>query len=282
VSGAFSLTTGKLNMSAYSREDTDGDTTFDQNVALGLYGLGVRRVIGLGNVVIGAPVAAPAFIDVWPGGGTFPFIPNGAPVNLEVNFANAADTAAGTGARSVSLSLLDPSYSEVSITIVSNGGTVAVPNGPYQAVNQAFITGAGSGQVNAGTITVRDAGGAGSNRCIIPAGAGISQQSQYTVPDGHMLLVKSVEMEINSSAGGGGGTTKGADCSFYFGTPGATNPFFRLPRKMSCTDITPYALDATTTIPVGPRTNFGMRCTYTSAALTLTAAWEGHLFRRIN
>jgi len=266
-------------MSAYGVSDNPDE--FDSDVALGLWGIQVRRVIGLGNVTVGAAVTAPAFVDCWTGGGTFPFIANGASVSLEVQFTNAADTAAGTGARSVIVNLLDANYNEVSVTIAANGGTVAIPGGPWQAVNQAFITGAGSGGVNAAQINVRDSGG-GTIRAIIPAGAGITQQSQYTVPAGHMLLIKSVEMEINSSAGGGGGTTKGADCSFYFGSIAAANPFFRLPRKMSCTDITPYALDATTTIPVAARTNFGLRCTYTSAALTLTGAWEGHLFRQIN
>lgn len=265
---------------AYDPED---DSNLDENVALGSYGIQIRRTVGLGNVVIGAGITSPSFIDVWTGGvaGTpYPFIPHGAGVNLEVEFTNAADTAAGTGARSAIVNLLDMNYNEVTVPITANGGTVAIPGGPWQAVNQSLITGAGSGLVNAGSINVRDQGG-GTIRAIIPAGAGITQQSQYTVPAGHTLLIKSVELEINSSAGGGGGTTKGADCSFYFGTPTAANPFYRLPRKMSCTDIQPYALDATTTIPVQARTTFGLRCTYASAALTLTGAWEGQLFRQI-
>jgi hypothetical protein len=262
--------------------DKENDSNLDENVALGEYGIQIRRVIGLGNVVLPAAVAAPAFADVYTAGATvptFPFIPHGAPESLEVQFTNAADTAAGTGARTVMVNGLDGNYNEISATAAANGGTVSLP-GSWQAVNQAFITGAGSGLVNAGQINIRVAGG-GTIRAIIPAGAGITQQSQYTVPDGHTLLVKSVELEINSSAGGGGGTVKGADCNFYFGSPAAANPFFRLPRKMSCTDIQPYALDATTTIPVAARTTFGLRCSYASAALTLTGAWEGQLFRRV-
>lgn len=260
-------------MVAFGLNESTDD--FDSEVALGLRGIQVRRVAGLGNVVI-ATTGATA-VDIWTGAGTYQFM--SAATALEVFSTNAADAIAGTGARTVTVQGLDNNFNEVVQTVSLNGAAVALPT-PLRRINQALITGAGSGLVNAGQINVRDVSG-GTIRAIIPAGLGITQQSQFTVPAGHTLLVKSVELEINSSAGGGG-ASKGADASFYFGSPVATNPFFRLTRKMSCTDIQPYALIAETTIAVQEKNDFQLRCSYTSAACTLTGAWEGHLFRRID
>jgi hypothetical protein len=63
-------------------------------------------------------------------------------------------------------------------------------------INGASIASAGTGQVNAGTITIRNAG-AGTTRGIIPIGFGLLRQAIYTVPAGYRLVISSVLGVVN-------------------------------------------------------------------------------------
>src|ERR1043165_409078 len=246
-------------MPAYSPNDSSGQ--IDVDAPLGLYGTYVRRMFAVGRASLGV-ITAPAFADIWTDGGQAPFPV--APVSLEVVSLNSADTAAGTGARSIMVAGLDANFNEISTTVALNGGVVAM-SGAWRRVNLIIVSGAGSNGTNLGRINIRDAGG-GTIRSAIPAGRGISQQSFYTVPAGHTLLVRQATLKIIASAGGVG-AGKGADAELYFGAPADLNPFYRLPLPLSCTDLQPST--DSSAIPVPEKMDFMLRCTYTSAALTL-------------
>lgn len=251
--------------------------------SLGLYGTFVRRVTGLGQVtIVGSGVAAN---DIWPNAGIYPWMTGATSLEFLSVGANAAnDTAAGTGAQSVTVSGLDINFNEISETKPTNGTTPVALTQQFYRINSVSLGATGSGQRNAAQINVRDAGG-GTVRAIIPISTvpdlspAISKQSQYTVPVNCTLLVFDIDIQINSSAGGGG-SSKGADVLFYFKGPLASNPI-RLPRALSTTDIVSKSLDPKTMIPVPEKNDFGLRCGYTSAAgVILSGSWEGLLFRR--
>lgn len=265
---------------AYDPED---DANLLPNVSLGTYGIQIRRVTGLGQVTIaGSGVATN---DIWTGGGSYPWM--SAPTSLEVLSASANDTAAGTGARTITITGLDVNYNEISSVVTMNGAAAVAVSQQFLRINGISVTSNGALRRNDGQITVRDAGG-GTVRGLIPVGAlpdqspGGAKQSQFTVPAGHTLLVFDIDLQINSSAGGGGGTVKGADALFYFAGASANTPI-RLPRAISTTDSgSGKNLDNKTPIPVTERTDFGLRASYTSAAgIILSGSWEGLLFRRI-
>lgn len=265
---------------------TNLKSDFFADVSLGLMGgtapgAIVRRVTRLGQTTIaGSGVAAN---DLWANGGIYPWMT--AATSLEVVSSSANDTAAGTGAQSIIVSGLDVAGNEISVTVATNG-TTAIPLGTqFYRINSVGIGAVGSGLRNLGTITVRDVGG-GTVRQVIPISSvpdlspGVDKGSQYTVPAGHSLLIYDIDIQINSSAGGGG-SSKGADVLFYFRGSAANAPV-RMPRALSTTDIVSKSLDPKTRILVPALNDFQLRASYTSSAgVILSGSWEGLLFRRI-
>lgn len=265
---------------------TNVKSDFLSDVSLGLMGgtgpgAIVRRVTGLGQVTIaGSGVAAN---DIWPNGGIYPWVTGGAAIAMEFVSTSANDTAAGTGAQTVTVNGLDFAGNELSETKPTNGTTAVALTNLYYRINSVGLGAVGSGLRNAGTISVRDAGG-GTVRSVIPISSvadlspGVSKGSQYTVPAGHSLLIYDIDLQLNGSAGG---AARGADCLLYFRGSAATAPV-RMPRALSATDTQAKNLDPKTRILVTAGTDFQLRCSYTSNTnVILSGSWEGILFRRI-
>ena len=119
--------------------------------------------------------------DIWDAGGSFLYPP--ATELLDIISSVVADDAASTGARTVIVDGLDANFVEQSET-VSMGGTVAVNLvNSYLRIFQAFVLTAGSGNENAGSISVRTQTG-GTVRASISVGNNHSLMAVYTIPDG--------------------------------------------------------------------------------------------------
>ena len=118
------------------------------------------------------------FQDVWGGGGVM-VLPTGAET-YELVSANANDTAAGTGARSVLVETLDASGIIQSQIVATNGGTATV-TGTHTFPRSIIVIDSGSNQTNVGDITLQVAGG-GNVRSVIIADEGLSKDSHYKVP----------------------------------------------------------------------------------------------------
>lgn len=229
--------------------------------------VGHRRVTALGH----NPDVDSGPEDMWDGGGLYPWM--SAATALEVVSSSANDTAAGTGARTIVVAGLDASWNEVTKAVILNGTTpvaIAAPN--LYRVQLMSITSAGSGRVNAGDITLRDAG-AGTTRGVISAGYGISRQAQYTVPLGYFLNVLSVFACINRPS-----STRDGTIATFVQSPAG---FYRMPFEISVAP-TPYRHDFVPPVPLTlpEKTDFGLRCNYVSATNTdITAAWMGVLVK---
>lgn len=87
---------------------------------------------------------------VWPQGGILSF--PAAALQLSVSSNNAADTAAGTGARTVYLEGLDANHNVISEVVTLNGQTAVTTTGSYLHINNCYVKTAGSGNSAAGTI----------------------------------------------------------------------------------------------------------------------------------
>lgn len=120
--------------------------------------------------------------------------------SIEVVSTSANDAAAGTGARSVTITGLDADFNEISQTVTLNGTSpVAVPIAMLR-VYRTFVANCGTyGGTNAGTITVRVAG-AGTAFVVLAVGAGQTQACHYTVPAGHTLFLRDVHMAVESTS----------------------------------------------------------------------------------
>lgn len=228
----------------------------------------IRRVTALGNNPDIDTGTLPE--DVWTGGGVYPWMT--AATALEVVSASAADTAAGTGARTLLVSGLDGAYAEVSQTVTLNGtSAVALPT-PLLRINSALIMSAGTGKVNAADISVLDAGG-GTVRAVVPAGYGITRQSQFTVPAGWTLQVLSMLFCFNRVSGGSRFATF---ATFIQSSAG----FYRMPLELTIGDEPPYRHDGVPGLVLTEKSDFSLRCTASSNDnADVTAAWLGVMRR---
>jgi len=118
----------------------------------------------------------------------------------EVVSSSANDTAAGTGARTLSITTLNGSFAEVTQTVTLNGTTPVALTGAHLTTNAAIVLTAGSGGVNAGLLTIRVTGG-GAARAYISPGDGVLNQCKYTVPAGFLLELHSAVMGITTTGG---------------------------------------------------------------------------------
>jgi len=239
-------------------------------VAFGSFA-GMSRISALGSVADIDIATVPE--DMWDGGGLYPFMT--ASTALEVLSSSVNDAAAGTGARTVTVAGLDINYVAVSQTVALNGiGVVALPT-PLYRIQSVRISSAGSGFVNAGDITVRDAG-AGTTRALIITGNGVSRSSFITVPAGFTLLVGPLVFSISRAAGSG-------FASFATVIKDPTG-FYRLGIEFGVSTSSPYlhadpALGMPT-IVVAEKNDFGLRCVDVSANNTRgNAGWQG-IFRQ--
>jgi len=195
-----------------------------------------------------SPVTAGA--DVWEGGGSYPF--QAAATKLEILSASALDTAAGTGARTFTLTGLDTNYNPISEVLTMNGVTPVQSVNSYLRVNGLIMASGGSGQVNAGDVTLRVTG-VGATQAIARAGYGYAKQAIYTVPAGFTLLVTDLLFEC-------GGTGSASVIQFSFtrvnavlGTTQTTNeylagPLFPVQRSVIVGALVPQMTTLTTRV----------------------------------
>lgn len=117
--------------------------------------------------------------DIWSGGGLYPFQSSDDTLNIYSSSAN--DTSEGTGAKEIVVEGLDINYAEVSEKFTMNGIGIVTGSTRFIRVNRAFVVAAGSGEVNAGTITIETTVGR-VTIATIPQDKGQTQMAIYTVP----------------------------------------------------------------------------------------------------
>jgi hypothetical protein len=165
-----------------------------------LNGSTLGRVGGHSRMAVYGHRATPvAGDDIWEGGGAYPL--QSSATKLEILSASANDTAAGTGARTFTISGLDANLVPFSETVTMNGVTPVQTVNSYLRVNGLTIASSGSGGVNAGDVTLRVTG-AGATQAIARAGFGYAKQCVFTVPANTTLLVTDVLPEcggVNSA-----------------------------------------------------------------------------------
>lgn len=113
--------------------------------------------------------------------------------------SDAADTSAGTGARTVTVSGLDADYKDKTVSVTLNGTSTVAISGTWLRINRAFVTSSGTGGAAAGTITIQDVGAT-----VVYANLGLGNQTQmavYTVPAGHTLYVDQITFTAAVSTG---------------------------------------------------------------------------------
>ena len=167
-----------------------GDIPFYLAVAQG-------NVSGYSNVSkfgYNSSIGSSSYESIWETGGVYSFMSTAD--QLEVVSADANDTSVGTGARTVELQGLDSSYDLLTETVTMNGTTAVTTTGSFLRIFRARVLTAGTGEVNAGAITITDQD-TSTTRATISAGQGQTLMSVYTVPNGKTAYI----VKINVSSG---------------------------------------------------------------------------------
>jgi len=113
-------------------------------------------------------------------------IPNPAGVGLEIVSSSPNDAAGGTGIQSLEIHYLDDSGVEQFEVKTLDGTTPVLTTAlNFTAIQYMHTKTVGSGGVAAGTITLRNIGGAGSDFEVISAGGNQSLSARFTIPAAH-------------------------------------------------------------------------------------------------
>ena len=118
--------------------------------------------------------------DVWDAGGAYPW-PTAAAAMTIVS-ASSDDDSDGTGARTVRLFGLDADFAEIQEDVTLNGEDAVTLANSYYRIHRGFALTAGSGGVNAGALTIAQAG---TTVAQIGAGNGQTLMAIYTIPSGY-------------------------------------------------------------------------------------------------
>lgn len=201
-------------------------------------------------------------------------VPPAGGVSMEIVSSSASDAAAGTGGRTVSITYLDASYVQASQTVTLNGITPVALAGTILRINSAILVTAGSGETNAGNISVRQTGGLGATYSYILAGAGVAQSSLFTVPADHVfdlldILLSAHQVDTTQRAVTVGLTVRSSAGRRFRGI------------LIGCTSNAPYVHRAGNSIPITSLTagtDVWLRCEACSANNTaISGAFFGIL-----
>jgi len=170
-------------------------TDFHDEVALNLrQGLAANLKFGFNDDIdSGASEVVASF------GGTF--TPLTTASTLTIVSTSTADTAAGTGARTLFISGIGSDRLSQSDFVTLNGTTNVVTTSTWLGINRIVVLSSGTGQKNAGDINVTATTG-GSNQAQIPAGKSVTQQAIYFNQAGHSALIKSINVSVLKLSGG--------------------------------------------------------------------------------
>lgn len=111
---------------------------------------------------------------------------------------NAADTAAGAGAREVTVQGIDSNGDEVTEAIATAGASASsVTTASFWRVHRAWVSAAGTyGSANTGNIVIENGAG-GTDLIQITADEGQSQFGGYTIASGYTAYLNSVNVTVD-------------------------------------------------------------------------------------
>ena len=142
---------------------------------------------------------------VWLQGGLYSYLSSAS--TLYISSSSTADTGAGTGARTVTVSGLDNNFDEKIETVTLNGQTGVELNGStWFRVNRIVVNTAGSGGANAGVLYVgtesAPSSGVPTNKyATVGIGDNQTLMMTYTIPRGYTAFITQKDVSASSSAG---------------------------------------------------------------------------------
>jgi hypothetical protein len=137
---------------------------------------------------------------IWAAGGTFTRIDTAS--TFTVVSSSSDDTiTVGSGAWNVVIYYVDADRKAAVEVVPLNGTTPAVSTGTGLGINRVALYNTGSGDVNAGNITITATTG-GTTQAYIPASEGTTQQALFFTQADHQFLVDYILLNAYKTAGG--------------------------------------------------------------------------------
>jgi hypothetical protein len=128
-----------------------------------------------------------------------------AALQMTVSSADADDTSAGTGARTVLITGLDANYAVISETVTMNGQTAVTTTNSFLRINAMLVTTAGTSLANEGIIYIGTgtvtSGVPATIYNVIAAGFNNATSSQYTIPAGYTGYLAVARIGLAQDAG---------------------------------------------------------------------------------
>lgn len=257
--GQFGLTSAPLNQSLTNDTDAIVAHTMSDNTDFNIGKYGIDRFIiskfGANTSIDTGTVPE----DIWNGGGTYTGFPTSSAEVFEVFSSSVNDTSAGTGARTVRVFYLDSSYNMFDSSgnylyfDVTLNGTTAVNSGVTgMRVWRAYILTAGSGTVNAGTITCRWVTTTSAIFFVMPIGYGQTEVACFTIPNGYTGYIKTYRASMADNA------ANQAQMVFWTRETGAA---VRLQRPFTIATTYQNDINLYGALSFPEKTDLSMRCT---------------------
>ena len=142
--------------------------------------------------------------DVWNGGNDYTGFNATAAQTVTIISASAADTTAGTGARTIQLDGLDADYNEISEVVTLTGIVSTTSVNSYLRLARAKIITAGTTGTNAGEITIRQSTTTANIFAVIPVLSGQTAIACDTVPAGKTRIITNLYAAMTRSNGSAG------------------------------------------------------------------------------
>lgn len=211
--------------------------------------------------------------DIWNGGGLYTGQPvHSAPAEtIEVFSSDAADAAAGTGARTVRVIGLDENWDEQEEDFTLNGVTPVVSITLWRRAFRAFVLTAGSSGENEGIITARHTTTIANVFMNLPIAQNQTTIAAYTVPNSKTFELKRIKNQIGRDNGSSGA----CDYSLRVREEGGVYRAIRY-ETITTNFADSYTLEGAIVLPA--RTDILVRCESVSDNdISFSAAFEGLL-----
>jgi hypothetical protein len=173
---------------------TVNDPVIDRNLGLINYQQ-AKRKWGV-NEAVGNSVHE----DVWAEGGDYPLLETATTVRIQAG-GDVNDTAAGSGAREITIEGLDQNWNEVTETIATAGASAsASTTTTFIRVNRVYVSDCGTfAGNNTGIIRIEDTAATVGVLAHIPAGLGNTFQAIVAVPAGKTIYITKVNTSVGES-----------------------------------------------------------------------------------
>jgi hypothetical protein len=147
----------------------------------------------------GAGVVAQTPIPIWDGGVDYTFPTTVETLRIKAG-GDVADTAAGAGAREVTIQGLDTNFDEVEATLATNGVSAsAATTQTFSRVFRAWVSSVGTyGGANTAAITIENVT-ANQELAIITAGKGQTLMAIWTVPRNRHFFLNHLYIHVDSA-----------------------------------------------------------------------------------